>query len=374
MDLFARLPPELLLPILKDVSDLSSLHSLRCASPAVARFFWDDDLAVEIIEAVLVKSVAEKPRKVVRATCRLLARPPASWDAFLEAWPRRRSVDDAPLPSGDRVVVHAAAVLRPRRPVNPLFSWRKTQPLPVPDEPAEIDPTAAAPPLLWVEAQRALFGAWQLAFYSVLRDALWEARTDDVADAGPDHNGDDDEGPLHSPLHLWRAMENTHNFGPKAYLETMVEADDDDRDKPLVLPSGTPPCRRLADAFPDAPSPWGTGAVSDYTVDVLPMPANWQPGPTGFGDLHRGTLFMYQLRAVYWSPLYRTTLAPFRKRGFYLWEKSRMERLGLLTSDESTRFWGLRQTAEYSDVYAWYSLVTAEKQNDEAAAAPEGLS
>lgn len=92
MDIFAQLPPELRLMVLKHAPNLASLHSLVQASPHAACTF--DGFSAEIIESVMTSSMAHENQTILRTTaairtdslrCRTL-------DDFLESYVRS---DDA---------------------------------------------------------------------------------------------------------------------------------------------------------------------------------------------------------------------------------------------------------------------------------------
>ncbi|OAA58528.1 hypothetical protein SPI_06601 [Niveomyces insectorum RCEF 264] len=427
-DPFARLPTELLLHVLKDLDDLAVVHSLRCASPAAAAVFQSDRLAVEILEAVLAKSLGRRLHVLVRATCLLLARPPTSWTAFwdnLQAtaaeWPPYvggvgRGVEYRPLAYGDASAadvrhllalasaVYAAvnrclhtllarcAQLRPRRPCDPAFNWRLWQywcslagepdvpANPIPDEPvcdASAMVAAAAPPVLWVEAQRALHAGWQLAFYSVLRAALASESADTrrratattptnmagvavnvaanvYADFKPGHD------PLESPLLLWRRMYRVVYRDVRG-LETLVEADTARYHRPVRLPAPPgPPCLRLADAFPEARA----APVFDYTGHAAPMPRDWYRHPDGLGAIQKPSVFANVVRFSHWGPLQDAHPELFRRLGAYIWEHPRMVALHLVSGEATrkSRFGGNPCLTEYSDVYTWHSLLTDEER------------
>lgn len=278
MDPFSRLPFPLLMMIVKDVPDLLSLHSLRCASPAFADLFLDADLGLEIVDAVISASLAPLTQDVVRLACLSIGQPPASWDSLLRLCTEIR-VRDQTLAQAAAVVapdlsaasvrrllalacaVHAAAyrclgtvlarcqALRPRWPIDPKYTlhpqqfWRHSrgkpyEPLPpIADEPIPLDPVAVADtsPLCWVEVQRALYGAWRLACLNVVRSAL-------LANLPVEESvvlSTADEGPLPSlilgPLPFWETLGlplMSQVFTTNEYFQTLL--DDETTEEDLV--------------------------------------------------------------------------------------------------------------------------------------------
>lgn len=63
MDIFAQLPPELRLMVLKHAPNLASLHSLVQASPHAACTF--DGFSAEIIESVMTSSMAHENQTIL---------------------------------------------------------------------------------------------------------------------------------------------------------------------------------------------------------------------------------------------------------------------------------------------------------------------
>lgn len=380
MDPFSRLPFHALLSIAKSAPDLASLHSLRCASPAVADLFRDSRLAAEIMEPVLTNSLAPAVCALVRALCSVLWHPPRSMFEVMQTSPMRREVAEVPLPlnvPGQHLmrllalatVVRAAAcrcagtlffrslATPPQRPNARHLdarrkSFRYTPYRPHHKEPvkalvgesnADADAAVANQPLSWVEEQRILFGMWQLALILVISHII---RSNPAVRANPRNNVK-----LCDPLRMWWDLKGPvpyHSY----YLQTVLDMPHEGFDFELVgqgpVPSSMP---RLASLYSPAP------ALLSGPCTCLGRPPleSWSPAQHSPGYQRYS-----EFTTLPGSPLRAAPAAPFARLGFLVWDRWRLEAMGFLSSYATVqqRFNGEEHAATYSDAYSWYFVLS----------------
>lgn len=233
MDPFGALPPDVLLDMLKEVPDLHSLQSLRCASPAVNGLLHEDGLAAEVVEAIISPRLLYMTQAKIRIIALWVWGPHAGNSLLKELHElpiflkgavfdpdpthiRPQLADETlyctPLTSFPglgsetvlRVISLSAQVHKfahacfhtlldrmvasaPRRPVDPNFDYyrdyektvaeaessrarrRPSLPPPPESEPIPITPEATAPPT-WLEGQRLEYGAWTYALCALAHE------------------------------------------------------------------------------------------------------------------------------------------------------------------------------------------------------------
>lgn len=354
MDPFGKIPSPVLIIIAKSAPDLASLHSLRLASPVCAELLTDAELGAEIVEVVATASLARVNRSILAHIWQFLQTPQSTSSHTLELAKQDEDATSSP-PSAESTlrllalagVVHNAAhrclhtllqrliASRPRRLLDTRFDLRRQRfwkwdggrpfepPPQPPSEAVDIDLVKAAAPFTWVEEQRALHGAWQLAWLSI------------AGGNATDVNAYGEQG-VHEEL-----------------LDTIL-----DRGKggTAWAASQGQPCR-LSRVFPSAAPPCREACCS---VDARPDDSAWEARPSGLGALDPAwSLFTYAHMAN-WSPLREASFDPFQALGFRLWGKSRFVAMGLLSDDRFIKSLGPRgpRLAEYGDMYAWKSLLT----------------
>lgn len=375
MEAFEKLPSEILVVIVKSAPDLATLHSLRLASPACAALLADQNTGYSIVETVATASLAKDNQIIFGYIWELLQRPEHTWSKAPDPTDRNArfciaSRFVASLPTAESTlrllalakVVHGAAhrclhtllqrftALRPKRPSpeHPNFNLRRQRfwkysrdrpfqlPIEPPSEPVDINLEEAAAPLKWVEEQRALYGAWQLALFAVVREKP-------VADAWP---------PSEAQLGHLDAVKHAAPWGLNELPQTLL-----DKDGTSSSPSQP---QRLSDVFPLAPA----------CDEMCCLVKQSDPGGLQFSYPPRA-LFSYALICP-WSLLKAASFGPFRVLGFTIWEERRFVAMGLLYNHDSdivqSQFSGRGRLAELSDMYAWKSvLIPAQLEALEAA-------
>ncbi|KAM0265165.1 hypothetical protein ACHAQJ_000318 [Trichoderma viride] len=363
MDPFNTIPSSVLATIAKNVPDLASLHSLRLASPACAALFMNQGQGYKIVETVAEACLDINSQTIFGYIWKLLQQPVAARSTILECPPQGSAsyisfwfTDSLPtIESTLQMLILANIVycaahrclhtllqrfidLRPRRPhwasfhffLTRFWIYAPNSPFQPPPQPptqlAGIDLNAATAPLEWFEEQRALYGAWQLALYTVVRERpkmnLWPPNNSEVA-------------------HL-KAMNVEGAWALEDLPQTLL-------DKSTISASPSQH-RRLSDVFPWAPSCGESGC------SVKPIE---QPADEDLKALFRGQIFLDQVRAPSWSPLRAASSGPFRVLGFNIWGESRFIAMGLLTSEhDMERQLAKNNRPDHCDMSTWRSVLT----------------
>jgi len=124
VDIFAALPPECPLATLEHLTDLTSLHSLRCASPTVASFLLHGQFTAGIVEKIMFASLSPVSQDLVCLCGRLLQGPGqpgfniGSLDDLLDGLTKQTYYNDRtgyiirPMPFGNSpaVILHILAL------------------------------------------------------------------------------------------------------------------------------------------------------------------------------------------------------------------------------------------------------------------------
>lgn len=370
-DPFKRLPLLALIAIAKGMPDLASLHSFRLISPACAALFMDPKIGARIVELVARKNLDYMNQKLFGYIWALLQNPESEWPIALgrpfKISPMyvTRSWLGSSTPTTESTLrilvlgktVHNAAhrclhtllerftALRPWRPENAKCNLRNlsfwmyspNSPFRLPPELegqlAGVNIEAAAGPLEWFEEQNAVYGAWLLALYAVVRET-----------AKP---------------YIWPPARSTAGHLKALQLDKSPRA----IEMPQVLlgRSSTPTSpilhRPLSNFFPWAPSCSETGCS---------IARQWFPGPEHLQITSRGRHFLSNARETPWSAISAAPIGAFRVLGFSIWGESRFINMGLLTGsrDIARHFANAVDVAECSDWYAWKSVLTLPQLQD----------
>ncbi|KAK1241200.1 hypothetical protein MKX08_001174 [Trichoderma sp. CBMAI-0020] len=364
-DPFSKLPLSALIAIAKDMPDLASLHSFRLVSPACAAVFMEPKMGAKIVELVARRNLDYMNQKVFGYIWALLQKPESKWPIALgRPFPISpmyvtRSWLGSSTPTTESTLrilvlgktVHDAAhrclhtllqrftALRPWRPDNAkcnlknLQFWRYSPNTPFRPPPelegqlAGINLEAAAGPLEWFEEQNAVYGAWLLALYGIVRET--------------------------PEPYIWPPPRSTAGHIKALQLEKSSRA----IEMPQVLlgrsatPTAPIPHRPLSTFYP-----WGP-TCSESGCSIA---RQWFPGPEHLQITSRGKHFLGDARETPWSAIRAAPIGPFRALGFSIWGEYRFINMGLLTGtrDLAMNFANAADVAECSDWYAWKSVLT----------------
>lgn len=395
MDPFIALPWLALEQILLFLPDLTSLYSLRNASPAVATVLYDDEVLSPIFENILVRSrsstaVSLQTRALIRLVVRIRWAEesgsskantlPTSLDAFTDSLRSRNAFGEFVVPTlgaeklpqsvpphvvdgvlgvytRTRGLTHlclrdmldrcktlqAEHLENPRFKHRPRANFADRQPRP-PGQ--RYQPQDASPPS-WAEEQRVARAMWRLVLFNEVRRAYSRSASLHW-----------DEQDLHrlsdlSAEQFWHVLDP----GEQAELATVLDWAAQ-RDI-----SGTNKNLQTEFLFP----PRGQDISDCYDIPALATKRQWADMESYVENAsapgyHFGTS---SLRNSHLSPLRYVDFKVFRPYGFAIWDMERMIRLEFLQYLDEEQGWMRHPPLSPADLFfTWQSIMTKPQMEE----------
>ncbi|KAL2020403.1 hypothetical protein VTK56DRAFT_8446 [Thermocarpiscus australiensis] len=355
-----QLPAELLIKVLRLSPDLTALHSLLLASPAITRVF--SQAARDITDAVVSASLPLPTQAAVGAVMRIRASAHdcrSAADVSILA----QEKDPRPLPSAAatpallrrfvalaheiHVLAHACLenyidrclALRPARLRDPNFRYPGTGTawLARPEgEPYEVP---AQEPPSWIEEQRVLRDMWLAQVFYETQLARLKGRL----------------GWTEGEMRVLEGLSAVDFYHLSGYRREQMLTVVDFLDRRS--------CERRARSPPAFRMPQPRAKEGNFHLVCSPEPVfasskedKWGQGPAHLDRAPMAWVFQRRLAADWRSPLRCITFEPYRAYGFAIWDHKRLVSLGFFSEDKA------RALMEPCGLYfTWRSILTDEE-------------